>query len=105
MTDKGARGGSRVAGRHAGVDLTEADVVALRLLVSLKGVLTGPGAFGDYLWGRQDRRGSNCSCPYARQAGKVLNRLKRAELAEWVHEGSNWGWRALPAAYVLMEKS
>jgi hypothetical protein len=93
---------SRVAGRHAGVDLTEGDVKALRLLVSFQGRLIGPGAFGDTLWGRRDRGGSNCSCPYARPAGKVLNRLKRAALAEWVHEGNNWGWRALPAAYELL---
>lgn len=75
--------------------MTEADVLALKLLVAQKGVLIRPGCFGDYLWGAASkRRNGNCSCPFARQAGKVLNRLKARGFAECVREGKQWGWRA-----------
>lgn len=73
--------------------MTEADIRALTLLVAQNGVLIGPGAFGDYLWGKE-RRSGNCSCPYARIAGKVLNRLKSLGYSERIHESENWGWRS-----------
>jgi len=77
--------------------LTAADERALLLLVEQKG-LVGPGYFGGLLWDDPSLvsgyHGSNCSCPYARPAGKVLNRLKARGLAEWVHERGSWGWRA-----------
>jgi hypothetical protein len=73
--------------------LTAADERALAILAE-QTALVGPGYFGDLLWGERGYHGSNCSCPYARPAGKVLNRLKAAGLAEWVHEKDSWGWRA-----------
>lgn len=75
--------------------MTEADWRALEHLCSYQeGVFIGPGAFGDAMWGRRNRGGSNCSCPYARPAGKALNRLALRRYAEWVHIDDSWGWRA-----------
>lgn len=74
-------------------DMTESDWRALEHLCSYKGLI-GPGAFGDAMWGRRGRGGSNCSCPYARQAGKVLNRLRACGFAEWEHVDGSWGWSA-----------
>jgi len=86
--------------------MTAADRRALGLLVSLPG-LVRPGYFGECLWGKADQglrngyHGSNCSAPYARQAGKVLNRLRASGYVEWIVEGEGkgrcWGWRATPA--------
>lgn len=41
---------------------------------------------GDNVWrrGPQDRRYGNCSCPFARPAGKVLKRLRELGLTELV---------------------
>jgi len=41
---------------------------------------------GDMVWrkGPQDRRYGNCSCPFARPAGKVLKRLREMGLTELV---------------------
>ena len=72
--------------------MTLADERALEVLRRENGRLVGPGYVGSELWGER-QRGGNCSCPWARPAGKVLKRLERAGLAEWVHEGSSWGWR------------
>jgi hypothetical protein len=71
--------------------LTTADVRALRLLAAFKS-LVRPGHFGDSLWpGRY--RGSACSCPFARPAGKVLNRLKTAGVAHYVYRSRReYGW-------------
>jgi len=82
-------------------DLTEADVRALRLLATFKS-LVRPGHFGDMLWpGRY--RGSSCSCPFARPAGRVLNRLKRAKLADRVYRSrSDHGWEITSAGRALI---
>jgi hypothetical protein len=87
------------------MSLTDADVRALCLLVEQK-ALVGPGYFGDLLWGRE-RHMSNCSCPYARPAGKVLGRLKAAGLAEYISEErpmKRWGWRATHAGRLEARK-
>ncbi len=41
---------------------------------------------GDMVWrrGPSDRRFGNCSCPFARPAGKVLKRLRELGLTELV---------------------
>jgi hypothetical protein len=52
----------------------------------------GPGHIGDEVWGENGYRGSACSAPYARVAGKVLNSLKAKGLAEWISENKSWGW-------------
>ena len=83
--------------------LTEKDVRALRVLLGQR-ALVGPGYFGQLLWGEGGYRGTACSAPYARQAGKVLNRLKSVGLAEWKHEGSSWGWEATHIARALVGK-
>ena len=74
--------------------MTPADKKALAVLVTLD-VLVGPQFFGEMLW-KNRYRGSACSAPYARPAGKVLNRLRDQGFAEWVREQDNWGWRATP---------
>jgi hypothetical protein len=74
--------------------VTPADRRALGVLNDLtaEGQFVRPGAFGDTLWSTK-RASGNCSCPYARQAGKVLRRLHAQGFAEWRHEGSSWGWQ------------
>jgi hypothetical protein len=83
--------------------LTDFERRALVLLVAEAHWLVRPGYFGELLWPKRARGSS--SCPYARPAGKLLNRLKARGLAEWVveerasfREGpKNWGWRATEA--------
>lgn len=73
--------------------MTATDRRALAILVSMTG-LVRPQFFGELLWKRQ-YRGSNCSAPYARPAGRVLNRLRDQGFAEWVQlSPGSWGWRA-----------
>lgn len=81
-------------------DLTQSDVRALRLLCTMK-ALVRPGHFGDLLWpGRY--RGSSCSCPFARPAGKVLNRLRAAGCAVYVvRSRRDFGWEATSAGRAL----
>jgi hypothetical protein len=83
------------------MDLTMSDINALRLLITCKS-LVGLGHFGDLLWPHR-YHGSTCSAPFARAAGKVLHRLKSAGLAEWRHEGEDWGWEATRAGRRLLE--
>lgn len=79
--------------------MTAGDARALALLCSQPGLIR-TGAFGEYLWAGRDRRAGNCSCPWARPAAKVLNRLSRAGLAEFVvRDRGYWGWRATQAGY------
>lgn len=64
--------------------------------------LLGPNFVGDQLWGANSaRRSGNCSAPYARPAGKLLNRLRDRGFCEWVTVGvgkrENRGWRITPA--------
>jgi hypothetical protein len=73
--------------------MTDTDRRALALLCSCAS-LVGPQQFGELLWPEGRYRGSACSAPYARPAGRVLNRLRDQGLAEWVSERENWGWRA-----------
>jgi hypothetical protein len=85
-----------VVTREARASLTPSDHRALALLVGCEG-LVRPGHFGELLWPGH-RGAGNCSCPHARPAGKVLKRLERAGLAEWVCESRSWfGWRATAA--------
>lgn len=76
-------------------DLTESDLRALQALIEQRN-LVGPGHFGSLLWPNSERRGSNCSAPLARSAGKVLNRLRSANCAEYVYDmmRGNRGWQA-----------
>ena len=75
--------------------LTEADERALRVLVTCM-TLVRPQHFGELLWPSQ-RRAGNCSAPFARPAGRVLNRLKAAGLAEYLVHKDEWGWTATAA--------
>lgn len=52
----------------------------------------GPGALGDELWG--PARGTVCSAPFARLAGKVLNGLRALGLVAWgpVGRGPDAAW-------------
>jgi|HubBroStandDraft_4_1064222.scaffolds.fasta_scaffold06350_2 hypothetical protein len=80
--------------------MTAADWRALRHLATYPAdLLIGPGAFGNAMWGRRSRGSSNCSCPYARQAGKVLSRLQREGYAKWesFDRPKRWGWRITEA--------
>lgn len=76
---------------------------ALTLLAreTARGVLVRPQVFGELLWPDRKVRGSTCSAPLARPAGKALNDLKTRRLAEFVTEGSGrdirWGWRCTTA--------
>ena len=65
--------------------MTDTDRRALALLVTID-FLVGPQAFGERLWPDHRYRGSSCSAPFARPAGKVLNRLRDQGFAEWVSE-------------------
>lgn len=85
--------------------MTEADWRALEQLCSYpEALLVRPGGFGDALWGGK-RRSGNCSCPYARQAGKVLNRLRDRDYATWEHEESSWGWRATKLGRLSLKRA
>ena len=83
-------------------EVTDNDKRALAMLVTIP-ELVGPGNFGECFWGKptlsNGYRGSNCSAPYARSAGKVFNRLRDQGLAEWVRTDNSWGWRATPKGY------
>lgn len=78
--------------------LTPAQSRVLRLLaIQPRGVLLRPGGIGDRVWGDQSKKSAcNCSAPFARQAGKVLNSLRAMGFVEYVHDGDDWGWRATP---------
>lgn len=81
--------------------MTAADRRALELLCS-KQYLVRPGSFGAELWGI-GKGGGNCSCPFARQAGKVLNRLRWLGYAEWTRPSADfWGWIATPAGRLAL---
>ena len=85
------------------MNMTAADKRALAVLVTIPW-LVRPGNFGERLWGdprlNNGYRGSNCSAPYARVAGKVLNRLRAQGFAEWVRpRPDEWGWRATPEGH------
>lgn len=82
-------------------NLTAADLRALRLLVSCKALMR-PGFFGELLWPDSGHKSGNCSCPLARQAGKVLNRLRAAGCAEYIVDKDDWGWQATRTGRVLM---
>jgi hypothetical protein len=73
--------------------MTAFDRKALAALVVVNGLI-GPQAFGERLWSHRPRGSS--SAPFARIAGKVLNRLRDQGFAEWVSEHKSWGWRATP---------
>ena len=76
--------------------LTDAQQKMLGILAAQKRPC-GPQYLGEQMWPHR-YRGSNCSAPYARPAGKLLNALKRLELAEHVHQGDLWwGWQITPA--------
>jgi len=75
--------------------MTDFDKQALAVLVTVSGLI-GPQAFGERLWPDKRYRGSACSAPFARPAGKALNRLRDHGFAEWVSERGSWGWRATP---------
>lgn len=51
-----------------------------------------PNNLGTCIWGEGGYRGSACSAPYARPAGRLLNRLDKLGLAYRVHRGDDWGW-------------
>jgi hypothetical protein len=73
--------------------VTDTDRRALTILVTMNR-LVRPQYFGELFW-RRRYRGSNCSAPYARPAGRVLNRLRNQGFAEWVSlSKDDWGWRA-----------
>ncbi len=59
----------------------------------------GPGYVGDAVWG--PARGTVCSAPFARLAGKMLNGLRKRELCVWEPNGhwanARWGWALTPA--------
>ena len=69
--------------------LSNSDLAALKRLREVG--TTTCARFGDMLWG--SNRAGNCSCPWARPAGKVLRRLERAGYATRVsHTEKNlWG--------------
>ena len=61
------------------VDLTPIDAEALAIIVK-RGPISCAN-LGDALWyGKTERRYGNCSCPFARPAGKVVARLRRLGL-------------------------
>ena len=82
-------------------DLTAADIRALRLLINCKALMR-PGFFGELLWPDSARKSGNCSAPYARQAGKVLGRLRKAGCAEYIVESKDWGWQATRTGRALI---
>lgn len=59
--------------------LTPTEKRAMAILI--KHGPTSCAMLGDTLWGRK-RAGSNCSCPYARPAGKVVKSLIAKGLVE-----------------------
>lgn len=74
--------------------MTEIEIRTLKVLAKADdhGLLVGPQYVGEHLWGAP--RGHN-SAPFARPAGKVLNRLRKLDLVEYVvttHSGHS-GWR------------
>jgi len=70
----------QAASRAWGLSLIEARV----LLVVVKNNGITCANLGAELWGseRHSGRGSNCSCPWARPAGKVMGRLRSKGLVE-----------------------
>lgn len=50
----------------------------------------GPNYIGSSAWKDSGMRYPNCSAPYARPAGKILNALRRAGLVERAGEMSLW---------------
>ena len=60
------------------IALTETEERALRLLVERPWTCAN---LGDALWGG-DRRSGNCSCPYARPAGRIVASLRGKGLVE-----------------------
>jgi hypothetical protein len=79
---------------------TESDARALRLLVKLtaNGSLVRPGYFGTEFWAESKSAKHRRPQHFARAAGRLLNRLKKAGMAEWTASGQgqieDWGWRA-----------
>lgn len=59
--------------------MTEIDARALAIIVK-RGPISCAN-LGDELWNRR-RSAGNCSCPYARPAGKVVKRLRELGLVE-----------------------
>jgi len=65
---------------HGKWNMTPTQLAALKLITKL-----GPiscANLGDYLWGINGKGGSNCSCPFARPAGKVIAGLVKLGLVE-----------------------
>lgn len=62
--------------------LSQTDVKALEALK--RGPMTCAN-LGSELWGA-NRRGGNCSCPWARPAGKLLHRLERRGLVRRIRD-------------------
>lgn len=75
--------------------LTELAMLGAVLKLNHRGTCA---ALGDFLWGQFSKRGySNCSCPYARPAGRVLASLVRRGLVQRHHDAHATMFRATRA--------
>lgn len=64
-----------------------------KVLLALDSEPVGPNYVGSIVWGKDNStgyRGSNCSAPYARPAGRVLASLEKLGLVERVGEFLRW---------------
>jgi len=73
------------------MNLSDAERRVLEAMVKI-GQPAGPGTIGSSVW--HGYRGSACSAPYARIAGRILNRLKDRDLVihDYDDNGGTWGW-------------
>lgn len=68
--------------------LTETQLKILQATPARFATPMGPNAIGIQIWNRY--RGSNCSAPYARIAGKALRSLQAFGLVERHPESMHW---------------
>ena len=82
----------------ASAHISAFDLRALRLLATFNRLIR-PGWFGSCLWVETSRP----TWAFARPAGKVLNRLKVAGLAEWRSESKKFfGWQITSRGRVFL---
>lgn len=92
-------------GKKTTWSLTTTQLAALGLAMKHNGGITC-AFLGDELWGQwSSRHYGNCSCPYARPAGKVLAALVELGLVERTPEEHHITFRATPAGERTYKKN
>lgn len=75
--------------------LTSAQAAILAATPASTAAPSGPNNIGWEVWKADGRKYANCSAPFARPAGKILNFLRRHGLVE--RAGEMLFWRRTPA--------